>query len=91
MAQVHIDPEAVRAFAHMLNEFCDETNDGVSRVRSHLNDLGTSTWTDEQYQAYSQMLEEVLAQLNRVIARIQPEHMSQLEALARRADAVLGR
>lgn len=84
------DPEAIREFARRLSEFCESTQESLSGLQGHLNEMGNSTWSDSVYQDYLASFEEVASQITSIIDRVHPAHAEQLVQLAEKLEDYLG-
>ncbi len=85
----HGDPESIRAFAKLLAEFCESTQEHLSKVRGNLREMGNSTWSDSVYRDYLEQFEEVSGQINIVINGIHQNHPMHLYKIAQRLEEYL--
>jgi uncharacterized protein YukE len=69
VSQVHVDPERVRAFAHLLKGFGELTGTSIAGLRSRLQRLG-STWRDQEYERFVQEFRKAEAQVAALRAEI---------------------
>jgi uncharacterized protein YukE len=89
VAQVHVDPEVLREFAQHLEAYANETREGTQRLVQMLHDMGSSTWQDGQYRAFSEAFEELSQTLLRAMEALDTEQVPRLRFLADKAQEVL--
>lgn len=51
MAQIHIDPEKIRDFAHGLKHFAEFIDSNVLELHAKLGQLG-ETWADQEFEEF---------------------------------------
>lgn len=75
--------EAARHFARSLVAFCEETDDGLRRLASQVEEMhGSDQLDDEDYAAYSPEFSDSMSNLRRVLAEFSEDQASRLQALA---------
>jgi uncharacterized protein YukE len=89
MAQVHVDPEVLREFAQRLEAYAQENREGALRLTQMLHDMGSSTWQDGQYRAFSEGFEELTQALLRAMETLETEQVPRLRVLADKAQEVI--
>ena len=90
MAQAQGDPEQIREFAQILNEYCTTTLEGLHLLRSRLEDMGSSTWNDQVFQKYRELFDEAATPLNATVTQMQAEQPQFLHEAARRLEDYQG-
>jgi hypothetical protein len=86
MPQVHGDPEEIRNFARALEAFKQETLEELHSVEARLDDMGSSTWSDQRYHEFEEMLGDVSGRLKRGLEEISSSHVPHLRGLAERLE-----
>jgi len=89
MSEANGDPEVIREFARALEQFCNDTQEGMRRLQSILTEMGSSTWTDEKYRQYNEAFETSANALYHVVGEIQPEQIQRLNNLAQKLEDYL--
>lgn len=75
MARVSGDPEEIEAFAQMLAEFADDTQDSLTEI---LNMYEETDWDDPRYQASKDKFESVADACRLHCSNIESNHLSVL-------------
>lgn len=90
MAQAQGDPEQIREFAQVLNEYCTTTLEGLHVLRSKLEEMGSSTWNDQVFQKYHEEFQNAATALDATITQMQAEQPQFLHEAARRLEEYQG-
>ena len=89
MAQVHGDPDEVRAFARKLHEFGQETREHIKRLSSALEHLEYNSWGDATHRRYQEMFDTLVERFETLLDGIENEHEPHLNGVAQRLEDVL--
>jgi len=83
MSQIHGDPQAIQQFALQLSTFAQTSREHVMKLRGHLDQLGSTTWTDHNHNAYKEEFTQIITQLNTLLLVLQEEQPAKLQHLAK--------
>ena len=90
MSQAHVDPEALREFSQVLEQFTRETREHLGRVSGLLKEMGETVWQDERHQEFSEQFDEVERLILSATDSIESEQLPRLHQLADQAEEYLG-
>ena len=88
MAIKHGDPAQIRQFAALLQSYCNQSKQGLSKLKAQLNTMGQTSWKDQNQRIYTQEFEQVVMQLHKAMQAFEIEQSKKLRALAQQYDQV---
>ena len=89
MSLAHVDPDHLREFSQILEQFARDTKDNLLRVNGLLQEMGNSSWQDERHQEFTQQFEEVQRLILNAAETIESEQVPRLHQLADQAEEYL--
>lgn len=89
MTQAHVDPEALREFSQILQQFTTETREHLQRVSGLLKEMGDTVWQDERHQEFTEQFEEVERLILSATDSVESEQVPRLYQLADQAEEYL--
>ena len=86
MSQAFVNPERLRAFAHVTRGFGEHTGESMARLEAQIQRLG-NTWRDQEYHRFTQEFHKAKSQLAALRAEID-KLVPVLEADAKAAESI---
>lgn len=66
MSRINASADGLRDFARKIENFIDEQEDILSRLRSSYTDM-SSEWNDIQYERFGEIIDEIINNMKNVI------------------------